>query len=544
MDSRRRGNDGIHGELMDVSAEIVVKKVTVYPDRARVSGMGSCELESGNHRLVVPNLPLTMDINSIRVRGSGTAKVRLLGVEVTRQFFEQSPIEAVQALEVAIEEVQDSLRVLEDEKAGWEAHAIYLDGIRQATAEFAKGLSRGKTTVAEQQQVIAFLQEQDTVMRSAVRDLEQQQRELMRRLQKLQQELKQIRSTKPPQQYQANIEVEVLSDGRFQPEVSYVVNQAGWQPLYDIRLLEENGRYTLEINYLAQITQRSGQAWSQVNLAVSTARPALNQQLPQIQPWFIREYQPPRPRQPMRTAQPAPMAAKMDMMVADSAEAEPEAAVAAETVTAEVQAEGTAVTFTAPGETDIPNDGSPHKTVLQQIRLEPKLDYLTIPKFSPAVFRRATVLYNQAGPLLAGSTSLFVSEEYIGQTQIKFTAQGDELELLLGVEDRITVERKLSRRDVDKKLLRDQRQLRYGYSVELKNLLKSEAQVVLKDHIPVSRHEQIKVKLDNVQPQPVEQTDLNLLEWQLKLPSGGEQTVQYEYTVEHPRSLQVAGLLD
>ena len=137
-----------------------------------------------------------------------------------------------------------------------------------------------------------------------------------------------------------------------------------------------------------------------------------------------------------------------------------------------------------------------------------------------------------------------MGEEFIGQTQIKFTASGDELELLLGVEDRITVERKLARRDVDKKLLRDQRQLRYGYTVEVKNLLQTAVQIMLKDHIPVSRHEQIKVKLDEVRPQPAEQTDLNLLEWQLNLPSGEGQTVQYEYTVEHPRSLQVAGLLD
>ncbi len=531
---------------MDVSVEIALRNVTVYPDRARVSGLGGCELAVGRHRLIVPNLPLTMDTNSIRVRGSGTAKVRLLGVEVTRQFFEESPAEAVRTLEAQIEEVQDSLRVLEDQKAGWQAHGTYLDGIRQATAEFAKGLSRGKTTVAEQQQVIAFLQEQDEAMRSAVRQLEQEQRVFMRRLQKLQQELKQIRSAKPPQQYQAQIEVEVLSDGRFQPEVSYVVNQAGWQPLYDIRLLPENGRYALEINYLAQVTQRSGQAWSQVNLAVSTARPALNQRLPEITPWFIREYQPPQPRQRVRAAQPVPAMAKMEMMAVDAAP-EPEAAAepfVAETVTADVQSEGTAVTFRAPGQINIPNDGSPHKTTLQQIRLEPKLDYLTIPKYSDAVFRRATVGYAESGPLLPGSASLFVGEEYIGQTQIKFTAQGDELELLLGVEDRITVERKLARRDVDKKLLRDQRQLRYGYTVELKNLLTTKAQVVVKDHIPVSRHEQIKVKLEDVRPQPTEQTDLNLIEWQLGLAGGAEEIVRYEYTVEHPRNLNVVGLLD
>ncbi len=531
---------------MNVSVDIVVKSVTVFPDRARVSGLGSCELEAGRHRLLVPNLPLAMDTNSIRVGGSGTAKVRLLGVEVTRQFFEESPAEAVRALEGQIEEVQDAIRVLEDQKAGWQAHGAYLDGIRKATAEFAKGLSRGKTTIAEQQQVIAFLHEQDEAMRTAVHQLEKEQRTLLRRLQKLQAELKQLTSARPPQQYQAQIEVEVLADGRFEPEVSYVVSQAGWQPLYDIRLLEENGRYALEITTLAQITQRSGQAWTQVNLAVSTARPALNQRLPEIHPWFIRDYEPPQPRQLVRAAQPMAAAAKMETLAADAAPAPAavEESFAAETVTAEAQSEGTAVTFKAPGHADIATDGSPHKIALQQLRLEPKLDYLTIPKYSNTVFRRATVNFEQAGPLLPGAASLFVAEEYIGQSQIKFTAQGDELELLLGVDDRITVERKLARRDVDKKLLRDQRQLRYGYTIELKNLLKTAVQVVVKDHIPVSRHEQIRVKLDQIQPQPAEHTELNLLEWQLNLASGVEETIRYEYTVEHPRNMNVAGLLD
>ncbi|MCC6606941.1 MAG: mucoidy inhibitor MuiA family protein [Anaerolineae bacterium] len=531
---------------MDILAEIVLREVTVYPDRARVKGVGGCEVENGRHRLIIPHLPLTLDTNSVRVGGSGSARVRLLGVEVTRQFFEQSPETAVRELETQIEAVQDELRALEDQKAGWQAHGTYLDGIRQATAEFAKGLSRGKTTVAAQQEVIAFLQEQDTAMRTAVRELDQQQRELMRRLQKLQQELKQIRSSSPSQQYQAQVEIEVTESGRFQPEISYVVHEAGWQPLYDIRLVEENGRTALEINYLAEITQRSGQAWSGVKLAVSTARPALNQQLPRIDPWFIREFQPPQPRLMARTAAPAPAPqAKMEMMMmVDADPVEAELNIAAEMVTAEVQSEGTAVTFTAPGSTDIPNDGSPHKTVLQQLRLEPKLDYLTIPKYSDTAFRRATVKHEQSGPLLAGPASLFVGTEYIGQTHIEFTAQGDKLELLLGVEDRITVERKLARRDVDKKLLRDQRELRYGYTIEVQNLLPTDATVVVKDHIPVSRHEQIKVKLDVARPQPAEQTDLNLLEWRLALPGGGKQIVQYEYVVDHPRSLQVVGLLD
>jgi uncharacterized protein (TIGR02231 family) len=170
------------------------------------------------------------------------------------------------------------------------------------------------------------------------------------------------------------------------------------------------------------------------------------------------------------------------------------------------------------------------------------MDYLVVPKHTDAVFRRATVNNDSETPLLAGSANLFVGEEFIGRTNIEFTPVKGEVELLLGVEDRITVERELVKRDVDKKLFGDNRRLRYGYKIELKNLMETAVSVELHDHIPVGRHEQIKIKLENASPEPTEKSDLNLLEWHVQLPKLGETAVTYDYQVEHPRTLQVVGL--
>ncbi len=118
------------------------------------------------------------------------------------------------------------------------------------------------------------------------------------------------------------------------------------------------------------------------------------------------------------------------------------------------------------------------------------------------------------------------------------------MELLFGVEERITINRELVKREVDKTFLRDNRQLRYGYKIEVQNLLPAAANVEIHDHIPVSRHEQIKVKLEQATPEPAERTDLNLFEWHLALQPSAKAVVQYSYLVEHPRSLQVVGLID
>lgn len=532
-----------------MKVETAVTEVTAYPDRARVTVAGACEVTTAVTQLLIDELPLALDPDSVRVSGQGTAQVRILGVDVTRQNYTESPAERVQELEKAIEQIHDEMRVLADGRAGWEAHAKYLDGLRAATRELAKGFSQGKTTIENQTQLVQFLQKQDAALRTAVRQLEIQQRDLTKKLNKLQRELKQIQAARPRQRYRASIEVEVLADGTFQPELTYVVGNAGWRPLYDVRYVEKEGKRALDITAIAQVMQNTGQDWPGVTLAVSTARPALNQRLPELKPWFVDVYRPPVMQ--ARKARAKPMAMRsMEMQGAmpppAAAAPETEAEIYdAEEVVAEVKEDGgTAVTYVIGGDTHIPSDGSPHKTTIANFPLKPEVDYLAVPKHTDAVFRRAKVDNSSPGPLLTGQANLFVNDEFIGRTTVEYTAVGGEIELLLGAEERITIERELVRRDVDKRLLSDKRQLRYGYEIEIKNLLDRDVNCEVHDHIPNSRHEQIKIKLEQAQPAPAEKSDLNLLEWHLSLPAGGEQKIAYEYTVEHPRNLQVVGLLD
>lgn len=406
---------------MDVIVETAVSRVTVYPDRARVTAVGQTTVDVGHHRLLIDGLPLLLEQDSVRVTGQGSAHVRIQSVDVTRQFYEQTPAAKVQELEQAIEKLSDELKQLNHDKERWAAQGDYIDGLRQATVEFAKGLSRGRTTVEDQTQLLAFLHSQDKEMHTAVHGIEQQERTLTKRLKKLQNELNQLRSARPRERFQAVVDVDVLRAGAFQPELSYVVNGASWQPLYDIRLNQQ----TLEVSYIAQISQHTGQDWVGVALSVSTARPSLNQRLPELQPWFVDVYTPPPP-----VPAPAPRAKRAmlgkAMSAADTDEVVMQQAmpVMAEVAVASTSSEGTAVTFQVPNEADIPSDGSPHKTTLQQFELTPKLDYLSAPKHTDAVYRRATVTNSSAGPLLAGSASLFVDHEFIGRTQLSYTQIG------------------------------------------------------------------------------------------------------------------------
>jgi uncharacterized protein (TIGR02231 family) len=533
---------------MDYAVETTVSAVTVYPDRARVVCGGACEVAEGSHVIVLGDLPLALEPDSVRAQGAGVAHVRLRSVDVTRRIYAAAPSERVQELETALEERAGALQAVLDNRAGAEAMLAHLDGLRGETEQFARGLAKGQSSVEDQAKLLLFMADQDRQARAQMRELDSEARLIQREVDKLTAELDKVRSARPRQRYEVRLDVEVLKAGMFEPEISYVVGQSGWQPLYDMRFsAPENDKSAaaIRVTYLAEVTQNTGQPWAGVRLAVSTARPALNQRVPELRPWFVDEYHPPQPRPVMaRNA----MMAKSDRLESFMSDAAPAAMmdeyVAADVAVAEARQEGTAVTFDLGGRIDIPGDGTSQKTVIGQFDLDPRVDYFCAPRHTDAVFRRARVSNTGPGPLLAGRVSLFAGDEFIGSNALDYTPVNGELELMLGVEERIEVERELARRDVDKRLLRDVRQINYGYEITLRNGLSSAAEIAVEDQYPVSRHEQIKIKLDATTPAPESQSDLHIITWRLALPPASERKITYQFTIEHPRDMKVSGLAD
>lgn len=529
--------------------QTAITTVAAYPDRARVTRSGVVTLKSGSHKLELPQLPLSLDAASVRASARGTAQARLLGVDVRRDFYEETPVERVRELEKQIEGLEDEVGGIDVQAELLKQERAALGDLGGQTKAFAHGLAYGKTSAEAQMAVFDSLRKRAEETNSALLDLAVQRRDLERRLEKLRNDLNQMQGGGRRQRYTAVVEVEVTQEGELTVELTYVVSKAGWKPLYDVRLLEEDDQ-VLEVNYLAQVTQRTGEDWDDVALTLSTARPALAETLPELDPWYVGPVfeGAKRRRAKMTTgavapAAPAPMledaVAFQAAAVAKLGEAEERDA---EIAVATVDTSGSAVTYQVPGAVTVPADGAPHKVAVARIDLEPDLDYVTAPKLVEAVYRRAQVTNNSPYTLLPGSANLFAGDEFIGATEFELVAPQGEIELYLGPDDRVKVERELKRREVDKKLIGDKRRLHYAYEITLENLLPIEAKVTLQDQIPVSRHENVKVKLTSAEPEPDEQSKLNLLDWEFELDPGEKRVVGFGFTVEHPREMRVTGL--
>jgi len=214
-----------------------------------------------------------------------------------------------------------------------------------------------------------------------------------------------------------------------------------------------------------------------------------------------------------------------------------------EALEAEVEEQGVALSFKVPRRVDIPGDGSAHKTTVTTIHLPPKLDYVAAPKLVEQAYRRATISNDSQHVLLPGQVNVFHGTEFVGRTNFKDAiAPGKEFEVHLGVDDRISVTRELAESRVDKKFLGNNRRLLYGYKIEVENLKGSAEKITVRDQLPVSQHEAIKVQAGRIEPRPKEQTDLGLMEWELSLEPKEKLEIHLDFTVEHPRDMLVIGL--
>ncbi|MBD2507274.1 mucoidy inhibitor MuiA family protein [Nostoc muscorum FACHB-395] len=529
-----------------VQSEIVA--VTVYADRALVTRRSVVNLIGIEQELVITSVPETLETESIRVSGTGTVAVRLVGVSSDRIYTTEPVAERVAHLTRQIEQLEAEKRHLQAQVDALVLQSSFIAGLREKTEEpFAQSLSRKNLSLSETLDFLNFLGSQYSEYAIASGECKTQQQELDKELQALRASLQKIQTPHPKESLSIVVGVEVAGEGEFELEVSYIVNRASWTPLYDLRFSTTSD--IVHLGYLAEITQSSGEDWIGANLTLSTAKPGLGTLPPKLEPWYIDAPRPQMLRQRRFAAQPPLLpsiaepptsAARADWQEED--EGADGVLIQAESVTAEVSKEGSVVTFKLNGGGNIPSDGAPHKTTIFNDDYPCSFDYVAMPRLVSFAYLQANVKNNPNGAtLLPGKANIFRNNVFIGTTKLENIAPGQEFKLNLGMDEGLKIERELVERLVDKRLISNQRRITYSYRLIITNLLDKEVNLKVTEQLPVSRNEQIKVRLSRSNPQ-IQLGEMGILEWQLTLPAQEQREIYYQFNVEHPPDLMVVGL--
>jgi len=532
---------------MTAGMETTITGVTVFTDGARVQRTGAADLESGRQTVVISGLPAALDQASVRVTARGT-DLALLNVE-TRNAYTANPLrEETARLRADVERCRDAVQALDDEDTAERARLDFLGHLSGAAATaLARAVSFGRAGHDELTGMAGHLSADTAAALGRRRDIAARRRAAQRELDAAEQRLKgtEKRAGRSVAYTEVAATLEAGTAARAEIDVSYHVGGASWRPLYDLTLEGER----LAVSYLAEVTQQTGEDWPAVELVLSTTRRGLHQVLPELDPWYIRREQPvvyraTRVRAAAMAAGaggplPPPQAAAAPEALAGAEDAVMLGAMPVDTGPSEAWA---GVAYQVQRPLAVPADGGPQKTSIARFELDATLDHLTVPVLAPEAYLRATAVNTSSLLLLPGPARVFHGTQFTGETTLETVAAGEEIELQLGVDDQVRVERQLRRRSTGKAVIGGTRTIDIGYEITVENHRRGPARVTVKDRIPVSADGDIKVRLREASPAPAEQTDLGELSWELRLDAGKSAAVRYRFTVEHPAQVTVTGL--
>jgi uncharacterized protein (TIGR02231 family) len=544
---------------MNVDLESAITEVTVYPQGGQVTRRGTATVDAaGEHALSFVGLPMALDTGSFRATGTGPAGTRILSVESTQEYHETAPEESLTRLRDEIEQLERAIHLLDERDKLMAQQEVWLASLgEQSARSLAWGLARGTAKPSDASGLLAFTDEEAQRLAAARQEIQRQRTESQRTLDARRRELARLTGAYQPDRLTVMVRIETAEAGEVTVNLSYLVYGAAWHPRYDARVDAEAAR--VQLTQQGLVTQNTGEDWRQVALALSTARPSATVRLPdEPDPWYLDVYQPPSqpvPYTAMRKMAPAdrprggavtdgmmPMAQSMAVM-ADTYQARE-----MELATANVEQSGAAQVFHIGGRSDVPSDGSPHTLGIGAYDLPCRMEYVAEPVVSEGAHLRTLPKNTTGTVLLPGEMYVFhagaAGDEYVGATQLELTAQDAELTLYLGIDDNITVKREMIERDTDKGniLQGGIRRVTLGYRVTLANRTAAPQTVLLKDRMPVPRHERIKIKPLDFRPQPTSKTKLEQLTWEMQLAPGEERKIEWRFTIEAPADLNVTNM--
>ncbi len=530
-----------------IAIETQITAVTVYTDRALVTRRGQIELSGTERVLTVSHLPTTLDPESVRVSGKGRVAVKLQGVNVDRQYTTAPVAERLAQLTIEIDRLAADRRRLHLQLETIKLQSDFIKGLREQTeTSFSRSLARQQIGLEDTQNFLDFIGTKNTEYAFTGEDLRQQQLQIDKQIHSLQLQLNDLQTPTSQESFEIGVAIAAVGAGEFHLELTYVVDRARWTPLYDLRV--QSATNTIQLNYLAEIVQTTGEDWSDVSLTLSTAKPGLGSIPPKLAPWYIDLSVPAIVRQrtmafmqsEILRAAPASYGEASLSAIEEPESIEPE--YEAENEVATVSQQGSVVTFQLGSGGNIPSDGNPHKSTIFSDNFPCQLAYIAMPRLVSFAYLQATATNRADGAtLLSGKANIFRDDVFVGTSNLENTAPGQEFKLNLGIDEGIKIDRELSDRQVDKTFLAGNRRITYAYRLKVTNLLDRRNQLQINDQIPYSRNEKIKVKLLKVEPQ-IQPGELGRLVWELDLPANTQTQIDYQFSIEHPENIQVQGL--
>ncbi len=513
------------------SVDSKITQVTVFLNKAQVTREVKTRIEAGKMDLILSGLTSQLDPSSIQVAGKGNFII--MGIRHQQNYLNE--FNEPKKLKV----LKDSLAYYQKQQNLEQSYKEILGKEEQMLLSNQKiGGTNQNLTVSELKAMADFYRSRlgEIVINKMKQD--EKIKDINIQIVRLQRQINSESDLHRRNTSEIVVSISAQSAATATLKVNYIVSNAGWYPIYDLRAI--NSKNPIQLSYKANVFQQTGEAWNSVKINLSTANPNQSGLKPELNPWFLDFYNPIvykeyRQRDLGKSAKSSGMAedAQMEMAVEAPAQSMVEYVTTVQT-TLNTEFE-IALPYT------VESSSKPTTVDIGSHELKANYVYSVVPKLDPDAFLLARAAGWESFNLLPGEANIFFEGTFVGKTFIDPNAIRDTLSVSLGRDKRIVVKREELKDLTSKKLIGSTQKEEHSWQISLRNSKSEPIRIIIEDQLPVSRNKDIEVNsIDNggAKFNPVS----GKLNWELSIEPNETKKIVYRYEVKYPKDKQISGL--
>lgn len=522
----------------DFTTPLTATAATVYSAGASVTYRAALDLPAGQHRVLLP-----YDLNGYgftppQLKTSDGVSIGAINYLDNVAYDQDALLSSDQAsAKAAVEAARDAIT---EKQVQIRTVSLQLEAL-DTQMGFVKSISGGELTDADPAQVRALAQMVRDEAEAAIArrlDLEKQTRDLSDELDDLTDNLTEAERLfarlSPPagQGGMMVVSVEVAAEGTARFDVVRIIHDARWSVDYDFRLAYGDDP-SLMVERNVVVEQRTGQAWSNVDLVLSTANP-FSQSAPSDAGRNLAQIYETKPT--AKFSSNARMAGASEMMMIDAVMVE------APSVVATAMFDGLSLNYVYPRKVTL-GDNEAVQLVLDSFSLPVETSLLAIPRRDETAFVMAAVTNDTDEPLLPGTASYYRDGSFIGRGGFELIPAGGKADLPFGGMEGVRLTYTALRQETgDSGLITTSNTREDQVEFSIENLTSKPQRVRVLYALPYSQQENLEIST-RIHPNPTEADVDNVrgvAAWDMKLAPNDSQKVQLTTTLSWPKGLELS----
>ncbi len=530
-----------------------IKSVTVYRSGARLTNEARVTLPAGRSEVVFENLSPFFNANSLQVRLAGGGASLLSAIFRVRNLDENIVSSETRPRFVSLRDsivlFGDKLAALADEREVFQNESILISKKSDEMGIPASG-EKPVFEVVDLEKLAQFYNRRQLEIKKSLRKLELDERDLRKQLKKMNEGLQKIQSNYLASTGEIVLRLDAPTGQTLQISCIYLVNEAGWSPLYDLRC--EGLDKSLRIISKANVVNRTGFDWKNVKLSLSSALPFSNNDRPILYPVFVdfrvvniyagNQNEIYQQKKDLGRAQEYNLQSQQNIASIPGQSSIDGADVLTPGSRDADGNDENATNFDIVALQDIASDGKENTILMTEQDAPAEYWYHSVPKIDPSVYLIAKVPDFGRYNLLRGTANIFFGENFVGQTNINPNVASDTLLLSLGRDDQITIKRVKPKDFTERKKIFGQTvKETYLYEITVVNNKSLAVKIEILDQLPISKQKDIEVEL--LESDGAKYTAaFGKLEWETDVAPGKVRKIRFSYSMKYPKGREVSVL--